>query len=70
MALMMDSFPAIIGGPSMAETAGTKGLTATAVKNARAKDKAYKLSDRDGFLQPMLIPVVEVLVSANVRQYP
>ena len=54
----------------MAETAGTKGLTATAVKNARAKDKAYKLSDRDGFLQPMLIPVVEVLVSANVRKYP
>lgn len=32
----------------MAETAGTKGLTATTVKNARPKNKAYKLSDRDG----------------------
>ena len=30
----------------MAETAGTKGLTATTVKNARAKDKAYKLRPR------------------------
>lgn len=32
----------------MAETAGTKGLSAIAVKNARPKDKPFKLSDRDG----------------------
>jgi len=32
----------------MAETTGTKGLTAIAVKNARSGEKAFKLSDRDG----------------------
>ncbi|EIZ79898.1 putative integrase [Novosphingobium sp. Rr 2-17] len=32
----------------MAETTGTKGLSAIAVKNARPKDKAFKLADRDG----------------------
>lgn len=32
----------------MAETTGTKGLTAIAVKNARPREKTFKLSDRDG----------------------
>lgn len=32
----------------MAGSTGTKGLTAIAVKNAKPRDKAFKLSNRDG----------------------
>lgn len=45
----------------MAETAGTKGLTATAVKNAKARTRPTSYPTEMGFYSPCLFPSLRSL---------